>query len=146
MYAENFIELENEIITKADKAIAEFRDTEAEKEEELVGIVKLRKDLFVGCSGVSEIHVITDQGSKDIVTNVPASYWEQLLVFKKLRIRYIPSKMKRGAAKILSVSLETQIGEEEDALLHVVEMLSDKEQRVIKRRLGLDGDAPRTLE
>lgn len=59
MYAENFIELENEIITKADKAIAEFRDTEAEKEEELeeelVGIVKLRKDLFVGYSGVSEL-------------------------------------------------------------------------------------------
>ena len=106
MYAGNYIELENEIITKADKAIAEFRDTEAEKEEvleeELVGIVKLRKDLFVGYSSVSEIHVITDQGSKDIVTNVPASYWEQLLVFKKLRIRYIPSKMKCGAAKILS--------------------------------------------
>ena len=98
----DYIELENEIITKADKAIEEFRDTETEKEEELVGIVKLRKDFFIGCSSVSEIHVITDQGSKDIVTNVPVSYWKQLLPFKQLRIRYIPSQMEHGAARILS--------------------------------------------
>ena len=70
------------------------------------------------------------------------------------------------------VSLETPIGEEEDShlgdfipaessdqvekevmgrffyrqILDAVEMLPDKEQRVIKRRFGLDGEAPRTLE
>ena len=72
---------ENEcrIIDEIDKVIEEYRESEAEDSlEELAGFGKVQPPLPRVSDSVSQIHIIMESGSKDLLTNMPPDFWMRL--------------------------------------------------------------------
>ena len=109
---------EYRIIDEIDKVTEEYRESEAESGvKELIGFVKVQPPLPRVSDRVSQIRVITESRSKDLLTNVPPDYWTHLKNLQPLRIRFISPQVEHAAVKILSALPEVFYQYRESGLL-----------------------------